>query len=139
MVLSLVGGTAPHKFHTCIHRTLRCWSLFLPLQIQDICIYNYILYWCTNERGEPNRRTPETDSPNPWGWIKPRSGTPVLKTVAAPQWQTNPTPRLRVTRIEKCYKRGNETTRIFIFFCIFSNNSIQNGKKYYINVHREGS
>ena len=24
--LNLVGGTGPHKFHTCIHRTLRSWK-----------------------------------------------------------------------------------------------------------------
>ena len=36
-LLNLVGGTEPHKFHTCIHRTLRSWSFFI-LQIQNICL-----------------------------------------------------------------------------------------------------
>ena len=26
VVLNLVGATGPHKFHTCIHRTLRSWK-----------------------------------------------------------------------------------------------------------------
>ena len=31
------------------------------------------------EWGEPNHRTPETDSPNPWGSIEPRLRTTVLR------------------------------------------------------------
>ena len=26
VVLNLIGGTEPHKFHTCIHRTIRSWK-----------------------------------------------------------------------------------------------------------------
>ena len=35
VVLSLVGGTEPHKFHTCIHRNLRRWKNIM-------CLVNFI-------------------------------------------------------------------------------------------------
>ena len=40
------------------------------------------MYLYTNERGEPNRRTLETDSPNPWGSIEPRLRTTDLNHLA---------------------------------------------------------
>ena len=44
VVLNLVGGTEHHKFHACIHRTLRTWICFSYSNSKLIYITTYILY-----------------------------------------------------------------------------------------------
>ena len=38
VINNLVGGTETHKFHTCIHRTLRSWKNIM-------CVRNFILFF----------------------------------------------------------------------------------------------
>jgi len=38
VVLNLVGGSEPHKFHSCIHRTLRSWK-------NKMCVVNFIFFY----------------------------------------------------------------------------------------------
>ena len=54
VVLNRVGGTEPHKFHTCIHRTLGSWK-------NKMCVMNFHFY-CSKS----------LDSTNPSDSIKPR-------------------------------------------------------------------
>ena len=68
VVLNLVGRTEPHKFHTCIHRTVRSWK-------NKMCVVNFILLLLKISC----RQTPDTDSPSPWGSIEPRLRTTVLR------------------------------------------------------------
>ena len=65
VILNLVGGNEPGKFHPCIHRTLRNWKTERT-HTQCVCV-------CLDLR-----RTPETDSPNPWDSIEPRLRTTTL-------------------------------------------------------------
>ena len=43
VVLNSVGGTEPHKFHTCIHGTLRSWNFYFFFKFKTY-VYNYIPY-----------------------------------------------------------------------------------------------
>ena len=63
VVLNLAGGTEPHKFHICIHRTLRSCK-------NEMCVVN-VIYFLLLLLKISCRRIPETDSPNPWGSIEP--------------------------------------------------------------------
>ena len=47
MVLNIFGGTGPHKFHTCIHRTLRSWK-------------NEMCFFYSSYSKPPNPQTAET-------------------------------------------------------------------------------
>ena len=53
VVLNLVGGTEPHKFHTCINRTLRSWK-------NKMCVVNFIFFTFIAQNILP---------PNPWNWL----------------------------------------------------------------------
>ena len=57
VVLKLVGGTETHKFHTWIHRTLHSCK-------NKMCVVKFIFLLLLLKIS--CRRTPETDSPNPW-------------------------------------------------------------------------
>ena len=70
VVLNLVGGTEPHKFHTCIHRTLRSWK-----NKMCVVIFIFLNFYCFKISC---RRTPEIDSSNPWDSIEPWLRTTVL-------------------------------------------------------------
>ena len=63
VVLNRVGGTEPHKFHTCIHRTLRsCWSFFSAnSKHMYINVYCISAQTCVvNQTGEPLKLTHRT-------------------------------------------------------------------------------
>ena len=50
VVLNLLGGTKPHKFHTCIHRTRR-WK-------KKMCVVNFIyFYWSKSLAAKPLKLT----------------------------------------------------------------------------------
>ena len=63
VVLNLVGGIEPHKFHTCIHRILRSWK-------NEMCVVNFVLFLLLLLKILP---------PKPWGSIEPRLRTTALK------------------------------------------------------------
>ena len=60
VVLNLVGGTESHKFHTCIHRTLRSWKnkmgvvkyIFFTFIAQNLLPLNP-RNWLTEPLGNP--------------------------------------------------------------------------------------
>ena len=43
MPVVLVGGTEPHKFHACIHRTLRSWK-------NKMCVVNFIFFTSISQK-----------------------------------------------------------------------------------------
>ena len=53
VVLNLVGGTEPHKFHTCIHWTLRSWK-------NKMCVVNFIYFIFIAQN---------ISLPSPWNWL----------------------------------------------------------------------
>ena len=61
VVINLAGGTEPHKFHTCIHRTLA---------VEKIKFVSWVLFFILLLLKISCRRTPETDSSNHWGSIE---------------------------------------------------------------------
>ena len=66
MVLNLVVGTEPHKFHTCIHGTLRVWK-------NKMCVVKFIFFTFIVQNLLP---------PNPWTWLtEPRLRTTDLYIV----------------------------------------------------------
>jgi len=113
MVSNLWGGTEPYKFHTCIHRAFCNWKskicfFFSNSQNIDITIYCIIaqtgqpVHHESYKWGEPNRRTPQTDSPSPWGSIKPRSRASGEDSWFSPCMQTSTCVVMSNQKIQSC-------------------------------------
>jgi len=61
-VLNPVGGTEPHRSHTCIHQTLRIWK-------NKMCVVNFIFFTFLLLKISC-RRNPETDFTKPLGFVR---------------------------------------------------------------------